>query len=75
MYEINVSNKPDYDQHECESSKEGDWVIFRCPICKGYERRIHAVTGEMKVKHANSTARHTGSYIIFERADSAAMLN
>jgi hypothetical protein len=58
MYDINFSfNNVDHDQHECDSVTEGDWVIFRCPICKDYERRINADTCEMRVKNKSFAVR------------------
>jgi hypothetical protein len=61
MHEINFSfNNLEYDQHECDSVTEGDWIIFRCSICKDYERRINTVTGETKVKNGSTTVRHSG---------------
>ena len=46
--------------HECTSYRDGDWIIFRCPLCPGYERRFNWVTGEMQVDRAGSKAQHTG---------------
>jgi len=76
MHEINFSfNNSEHDQHECDSYIEGDWVVFRCPICKDYERRINAVTGEMKVKNGSSTVRHLGFHFCYKPTDSHAELN
>ena len=49
--------------HECDAVMEGDWVVFRCPICKDYERRINTVTGETKVKNLSSTVSHSGRHL------------
>ena len=46
--------------HECTSHRAGDWIIFRCPYCPGYERRFNWLTGEMQLDRAGSTAQHTG---------------
>jgi hypothetical protein len=35
-------------KHSCVVTHEGDWAIFKCPICKDYERRINLKTGAMK---------------------------
>jgi hypothetical protein len=76
MREINLAiNNLEYDQHECDSFTEGEWVVFRCPICRDYERRINAVTGEMKVKKGGSTARHTGRHFCCSSTESMAQLN
>ena len=48
--------------HICQSSHKGDWIIFTCPKCKGYERRINWQTGEMKTKNGNTPFSHTGQH-------------
>lgn len=50
------------DQHVCIGQRQGDWIVFICPICKGYERRVNWDTGEVKVKRGNSKFNHTGSF-------------
>jgi hypothetical protein len=76
MHEINFSfNNLEYDQHECDSVTEGDWIIFRCPICKDYERRINAVTGDMRVKNGSSTFRHSGLHLHRTNGDIKALMN
>lgn len=46
--------------HPCTSHREGDWIIWRCAQCAGYERRLNWSTGEMRVKRGGSEARHAG---------------
>lgn len=58
-FEIKFKGIPD-DTHICTSFVEGDWVVFRCPICQGYERRINLVTDEIRVIRNGSTANHIG---------------
>lgn len=48
------------DVHFCTSHREGDVIIWRCPLCEGYERRLDFRTGKMRVNRAGSTAQHTG---------------
>jgi hypothetical protein len=48
--------KPD---HDCTASTEGEWVVFRCPRCPEYERRIHIQTGDTVVRGLNQW-RHGG---------------
>jgi hypothetical protein len=62
MYEIDFPANPDMI-HESDAVTEGDWVVFRCPICKDYERRINTVTDEMKVKNVSPTVCHSGCHI------------
>lgn len=60
MLNVGCSTTASSELHECEATQEGNWVIFRCPICGDYERRINCDTGEMKVKTSNPYIRHTG---------------
>lgn len=48
------------DVHHCTSHREGDWMIWRCPHCADYERRMNWQTGEMHIRRGQSTAQHTG---------------
>ena len=49
------------DVHHCTSFVDGDWIVFRCPLCQQYERRINFATGQMKAKGNFSEIRHTGA--------------
>ena len=60
MMEINFNAGTDPDAHQCESYREGDWIIFRCPQCEEYERRINWRTGEMSVANSESGINHQG---------------
>ncbi len=54
---------PDHVSHECDSFREGEWIIFHCPQCPMYERRINRRTGEMEIRHAeNEMVRHFGRH-------------
>lgn len=53
-------NPSSEEQHACIGHKEGDWIIFTCPQCKGYERRINWKTGEMKSRVGDNPVLHTG---------------
>jgi len=59
MGEISFLNLPE-ETHHCTSHREGDWIVWRCPQCDRYERRLNARTGEMKTQRGGSEARHTG---------------
>lgn len=56
---IDIINAPK-GSHVCTSFRDGDWAVFRCPLCEGYERRINVRTGEIKGRSGGSTATHTG---------------
>lgn len=60
MHEIEMKLEEGPMHHKCIASKEGDWDVFRCPICKDYERRINRRTGEMRVSNQSATIRHSG---------------
>jgi hypothetical protein len=46
--------------HHCTSHREGDWIIWRCPICAHYERRFNWRTGHMKCGGKEGNFIHTG---------------
>lgn len=46
--------------HHCTSHREGDWMVWRCPHCADYERRMNWQTGEMHIRRGQSAAQHTG---------------
>ncbi len=52
---------PSSDIHHCTSHQEGDWMVWRCPHCSDYERRMNWQTGEMKISRGKSTAQHGGA--------------
>ena len=60
MQEVNFQATLTDDMHKCSSHWEGDWIIFKCPICKDYERKINWLNGKMTVKNNKSPARHYG---------------
>lgn len=47
------------DVHYCTSHRDGDWIVWRCPLCEGYERRFNWQTGEMEVA-GQTVAQHVG---------------
>jgi len=49
------------DTHQCSSRRDGDWLIWNCAQCAGYERRFNFVSGEMRTRRGGSLAQHTGS--------------
>jgi hypothetical protein len=63
MMEVNFNAGPGSDGHQCESYRDGDWIVFRCPICLEYERRINWRTGAMTVRSSDDAVRHTGTHV------------
>lgn len=49
-------------EHHCIGHKEGNWIIFTCPVCRDYQRRINCVTKEVIVRKGSSNAVHVGSH-------------
>lgn len=45
--------------HQCTSFRQGDTIVWKCPFCIGYERRLNLVTGEMFVI-GKTDYQHTG---------------
>ncbi len=57
------------EQHTCESYRNGDWIIYVCEKCPGYERRLNWRTGETKVRRPEGgvdDVLHSGSYFPHE---------
>ena len=61
---VNVDSKPPANvlQHKCDARLEDDWVIFTCPKCADYERRLNYQTGTMQVKNSKENIFHSGQY-------------
>jgi hypothetical protein len=46
VFNFNLPTDP--ERHQCNAHKEGDWIIFTCSKCDGYQRKLNFQTGEMK---------------------------
>jgi hypothetical protein len=62
MLKIKFNSNHNGEHHSCESSRVGDWIIFRCPKCPEFERRWNRRTGEMKSEGTKTDVHHSGSY-------------
>lgn len=50
--------------HQCSAEKEGEFIVYRCPLCPEYERRIHSKTGVMEVSgNIGNPHSHHGTYV------------
>lgn len=58
------------NSHRCIGEIVGDWIVFTCPLCAGYERRLHRVTNVM-VTRGQTEFNHYGS---LDNANNAAAL-
>ena len=70
---MEISFEHDYsdtNRHLCESEMKGDWVVFTCPKCRGYEKRYNLKTEEMRVKgNEDFDIFHDGQYFPPEMQD------
>lgn len=57
---INLTSEK--ETHNCTSYKDGDWVIFKCPICLQYERKMNLINGKMKTKGSSDNILHTAMF-------------
>jgi hypothetical protein len=60
--------------HQCDATRKGDWIIYRCPKCD-YELRENWRTGDMKVSNPTPKIKHSGSYFPIEYQDVYGNLN
>lgn len=54
----NLSN----ESHHCTTHREGDWIVWRCPFCHNYERRLNIKTNQMTVR-GKTDYQHVGSFL------------
>ncbi len=59
--EPKYSHSNGFEHHQCESYRDGDWIIYTCSQCN-YELKEHWETGEISVTNAHPHIRHSGSY-------------
>ena len=61
---LNIEFSAKEDAHTCEVSVEEQWIVFTCPQCQNYRRKMHQETGEMVVeKPGDPQITHRGMYI------------
>ena len=54
-----ITLKEPEDPHYCTSYREGDWIVWKCPLCDRYERKLNVLTSEMQVTGKNEF-KHIG---------------
>lgn len=62
------------ERHDCNSCRNGDWIIYTCPECD-YILRENWRTGEMQVRNANPHIQHFGGYFPEEYKDAFENIN
>lgn len=61
---LNIEFSAKEDAHNCEVSVEAPWIVFTCPQCQNYRRKMHQETGEMVVENpGDPQIKHQGMYI------------
>ena len=53
------------NRHNCESVRDGDWIIFTCPRYPGYKRKINWRTHKMSVENDVEDITHYGREVVF----------
>lgn len=48
--QINFRINDESPRHQCDARRDGDWVIFTCPQCDGYERKLNLHNGKMTAR-------------------------
>ena len=51
------------EPHECVAERKGDWVVFTCPHCDDYVRRINLRTGAMISPQSWNDIKHNGVFM------------
>lgn len=55
---------PNIEMHECHSRREGDVIIFTCPLCPTYRQTINLETQERTLSSDNDPAIfHKGNFV------------
>jgi hypothetical protein len=62
--EVNSSNT----DHVCKGKKEGDWYIYTCELCPGYEKRINEKTNQVKTIRTVESDKYTHSGMYYEES-------
>ncbi|MCA9734012.1 MAG: hypothetical protein H6696_04455 [Deferribacteres bacterium] len=61
--DISIHENTSDTHHPCKSIRNGDWIVFTCPLCPDYERRVNWRTKELTVKGSKAEIQHSGDYI------------
>ena len=74
MYHAKLDVDPVPDTHTCVATREGDWIVHRCPICD-YELWDNWKTGDLQIFNSKINIQHSGSYVDPMIEESAEQLN
>ena len=56
---------PPMERHACNATRNGDWILHRCPSCD-FELWDNCRTGEFKVLNVKPHVNHSGSVVAAE---------
>jgi len=52
------------EMHPCECRREGDWIVFTCPLCREYENRLNLKTKERISRPVSDPyVFHSGTFV------------
>ncbi|MCB0533902.1 MAG: hypothetical protein H6574_06215 [Lewinellaceae bacterium] len=61
---LNFDAASETPRHVCTSKRQGNWIIYSCPLCPGYERRMNLQTGVVSVREGEDPyILHEGSFV------------
>ena len=63
------------EHHECTSTRDGDWIVFRCRRCPDYERSVNWRTGASQARNVRPDMRHSGHHVPLEYQASSRYLH
>ena len=63
---LNLNASDGETHHTCETVRDGDWIIYRCPKCSDYEHRFNWRTGEFKMGKHKPGLTHSAMYYMNE---------
>jgi len=74
MMKFNRASSSVPEKHLCDSTRDGDWIIYTCPLCN-YELRENWRDGQIIVRNAKVNVNHSGRYMPAEYQDAYTNLN
>ncbi|MBD3287448.1 hypothetical protein GF337_01480 [candidate division KSB1 bacterium] len=75
MQKFDSNQMKSIETHKCTSIRTGEWIVYHCPKCPDYERRINWRTGKMKTRNIRANINHTGAHVSMEYLDAMKNVN
>jgi hypothetical protein len=74
--QLKFNDTAEGSRHTCTAKREGDWAIFSCPLCPGFERRMNLRTGVVKIREGQDPyILHEGYFVPVGLEDSNSLPN